>query len=89
MSPNHPHRAPILPDRIRRPEGGFAFIPNRFLHGGFFASLSHVERSLYPRIQTIKTIQSRNQTDLFHRSRRIKRSRGWSTFAEQNRSVFT
>lgn len=42
-----PSRAPILPDRIRRIDGGFAFVPNRFLHGGFFASLSDTERSLY------------------------------------------
>ena len=47
MSQRNASRAPILPDRIRRTEGGFAFVPNRFLHGGFFASLSHVERSLY------------------------------------------
>ena len=40
-------RAPPRPDRIRRPAGGFAFVPNRFLHEGFFASLDHVERSLY------------------------------------------
>jgi len=42
-----PHRPPPRPDRIRRIDGGFAFVPNRFLHQGFFASLSHVERSLY------------------------------------------
>jgi hypothetical protein len=41
------HRAPIRPDRIRRIHGGFAFVPNRFLHEGFFASLGHPERSLY------------------------------------------
>ncbi|HEV7884879.1 MAG TPA: hypothetical protein VGO81_15005 [Solirubrobacteraceae bacterium] len=40
-------RTPPRPDRIRRIEGGFAFVPNRFLHEGFFASLSHPERSLY------------------------------------------
>jgi len=40
-------RPPIRPDRIRRIQRGFAAIPNRFLHGGFFASLGHVERSLY------------------------------------------
>jgi hypothetical protein len=43
-------RAPIRPDRVRRIGGdgrGFAFLPNRFLHGGFFASLTHRERSLY------------------------------------------
>jgi hypothetical protein len=44
---NPPHRTPLRPDRIRRIEGGFAFLPNRFLHEGFFASLSHAERSLY------------------------------------------
>jgi hypothetical protein len=42
-----PHRPPPRPDRIRRIDGGFAFLPNRFLHEGFFASLSHAERSLY------------------------------------------
>ncbi len=40
-------RAPPRPDRVRRIDGGFAFLPSRFLHGGFLASLSHVERSLY------------------------------------------
>ena len=40
-------RAPVRPDRIRQVERGFAAVPNRFLHEGFFASLSHVERSLY------------------------------------------
>ena len=42
-----PPRAPIVPDRVRRIDGGFAFVPNRFLHDGFFAQLTHVERSLY------------------------------------------
>jgi hypothetical protein len=42
-----PSRAPIVPDRVRRIDGGFAFVPNRFLHDGFFASLTHLERSLY------------------------------------------
>lgn len=41
------HRAPPRPERIRRSAGGFAFVPNRFLHEGFFASLDHIERSLY------------------------------------------
>lgn len=41
------HRSPIRPDRIRRTERGFAAIPNLFLHGGFLASLTHLERSLY------------------------------------------
>lgn len=43
-------RPPIRADRVRRIGGdgrGFAFLPNRFLHDGFFASLSHGERSLY------------------------------------------
>ena len=42
-----PSRAPIVPDRVRRIDGGFTFVPNRFLHDGFFAQLTHVERSLY------------------------------------------
>jgi hypothetical protein len=42
-----PNRTPPRPDRIRRITGGFAFVPNDFLHQGFFASLSHAERSLY------------------------------------------
>lgn len=42
-----PHRSPPRPDRLRCIERGFAFIPNRFLHEGFFASLGHIERSLY------------------------------------------
>ena len=41
------NRQPIRPDRVRRVERGFAAIPNRFLHAGFFVSLGHVERSLY------------------------------------------
>lgn len=36
-----------MPDRVRRIDGGFAFVPNRFLHDGFFASLTDLERSLY------------------------------------------
>jgi hypothetical protein len=43
-----PARAPLRPDRVRRIEpDGFAFLPNRFLRDGFFASLSPHERSLY------------------------------------------
>ena len=38
---------PLVPDRVRRIEGGFAFIPNRFLLDGFFATLTADERSLY------------------------------------------
>jgi hypothetical protein len=41
-------RTPIRPDRVRCIDcRGFAFIPNRFLHDGYFASLTHAERSLY------------------------------------------
>jgi hypothetical protein len=41
------NRQPIRPDRVRSIRRGFAAFPNRFLHEGFFASLSHEERSLY------------------------------------------
>lgn len=40
-------RQSIRPDRVRRIQRGFAAIPNRFLHGGFFVSLGQLERSLY------------------------------------------
>jgi hypothetical protein len=39
---------PIRPDRVRSIRGGgFAFIPNRFLHDGFFAALRGDEYVLY------------------------------------------
>ena len=40
-------RRPIRPDRVRCVRRGFAAIPNRFLHDGFFAAQTHIERSLY------------------------------------------
>jgi hypothetical protein len=41
-------REPICPERIRSIDGqGFAFIPNRFLREGFFASLTADELRLY------------------------------------------
>lgn len=41
-------RSPIVPERVRRIEGqSFAFLPHRFLHEGFFASLSAEELRLY------------------------------------------
>lgn len=40
-------RAPVLPERVRKIEGGFAFVPTRFLHEGFFASLAPEEIELY------------------------------------------
>jgi len=42
-----PLRTPPRPERIRCLQAGFAFLPNRFLHEGFFCSLNHIERSLY------------------------------------------
>jgi hypothetical protein len=46
-NPQSIHRAPIFLERVRRIEGGFCFIPHRFLQGGFFASLSPAELLLY------------------------------------------
>ena len=37
----------LRPDRVRRIDGSFTFIPSRFLHGGFLATLSHAEATLY------------------------------------------
>lgn len=41
-------RRPICPDRVRSIGGkGFAFVPNRFLHDGFFSALNEDELVLY------------------------------------------
>ncbi len=41
-------RRPICPARVRSIGGnGFAFVPNRFLHDGFFAALGEDELVLY------------------------------------------
>ena len=37
----------LNPDRIRRIDGGFSFIPHRFLLKGFLASLNQQELLLY------------------------------------------
>lgn len=37
----------LKPDRIRRIQGGFSFIPHRFLTDGFLANLSQSEILLY------------------------------------------
>jgi hypothetical protein len=37
----------LVPNRIRRIEGGFSFIPHRFLTDGFLSSLHHNEILLY------------------------------------------
>lgn len=43
-----PSQQPIRLDRIRSiRDGGFAFIPNRFVHDGFFAALHDDELALY------------------------------------------
>jgi len=40
-------RTPLRPDRVRKIDGSFAFLPHRFLRGGFWASLDHRELLLY------------------------------------------
>lgn len=45
--PSGPRRPPILRERVRRIDGGFGFIPHRFLRDGFFVSLTRDELSLY------------------------------------------
>ena len=37
----------LNPDRLRRIEGGFSFIPHRFLTDGFLSSLNQKENLLY------------------------------------------
>jgi hypothetical protein len=38
---------PIIPQRVRKIEGSFAFIEHRFLRDGFWSSLDHLELLLY------------------------------------------
>jgi hypothetical protein len=40
-------RTPLRPDRVRKIDGSFAFLPHRFLRDGFWASLDHRELLLY------------------------------------------
>jgi hypothetical protein len=40
-------KAPIIPQRVRRISGSFAFIEHRFLRDGFWSSLDHPELLLY------------------------------------------
>ena len=40
-------RSPIAPGRLRRIDGGFGFLPHRFLRDGFLGSLSADELRLY------------------------------------------
>lgn len=40
-------KAPIIGDRVREIDGGFCFVPHRFLQDGFLASLEHHELILY------------------------------------------
>ena len=40
-------RSPIIAERVRKIDGGFSFVPHRFLHKGFFAGLSREELLLY------------------------------------------
>lgn len=40
-------KSPIIPGRIRKIEGSFAFIEHRFLQDGFLQTLAHQESLLY------------------------------------------
>lgn len=40
-------KKPIIPNRVRKIGGSFAFIEHRFLRGGFWTALSHHELLLY------------------------------------------
>jgi len=44
---SHVLRSPVVAERVRSIDGGFSFIPHRFLQGGFFASLEEGELLLY------------------------------------------
>ena len=40
-------RKPLVPERVRRIDGSFAFLPHRLLRDGFFSSLTGAELRLY------------------------------------------
>ncbi len=40
-------KRPILPDRLRRIDGNFSYIPFRFLRDGFFGELNQHEKLIY------------------------------------------
>ena len=40
-------KIPIIPQRVRRIDGSFAFIEHRFLRDGFWSNLDHKELLLY------------------------------------------
>jgi len=40
-------KTPIVPDRVRRIEGSFSFIPHQFVTAGFFTSLNQHELLVY------------------------------------------
>lgn len=40
-------RTPLIAERVRQIDGGFSFVPHRFLTDGFFASLLSDEQVLY------------------------------------------
>jgi len=40
-------KTPLVPDRVRKINGSFAFIEHRFLRDGFWSSLDHHELVLY------------------------------------------
>jgi hypothetical protein len=37
----------LVPDRVRKIEGSFSFMPHKFLTAGFFISLSQAELLVY------------------------------------------
>ncbi len=37
----------LVPERVRQINGSFSFIPHRFVHDGFFSSLTHAELVVY------------------------------------------
>ncbi len=40
-------KTPLVAERIRHIKGSFSFVEHRFLHGGFWKTLSHAELLLY------------------------------------------
>jgi hypothetical protein len=41
------NKSVLVPDRVRKIDGSFSFIPHKFVTAGFFSSLTHHELLLY------------------------------------------
>jgi hypothetical protein len=75
----------INPDRIRRINGGFSFIPHRFVCDGFLASLQQKELLVY---LFLVTVSDRHGLSFYYR-RKPKRAFAQRLFISQHGKALT